>query len=356
MTMEELLASMSKPKTFSRGDLAKGTIVALTSGEIIVDLGAKAEGVLNKKDLSPEELEGLKVGDELEAYVVIPEGDSGQIVLSLFKPSAAMGKRAEQQAKRWQKFVTAMQRKSKLTGRVVEANKGGLVVETDGIRGFLPSSHVGLSNIGNSTDGLAGMVDQELQLSVIEVDPASNRLIFSARTQLSDEVKVKLESLQVGQTVSGKIAAIAQFGLIIDLGGIEGVVYAQETSWEPVEDLNSSFEVGQEIEAKVLEKDDQTGKVSLSIRQLSKDPFEKIAEKFEVDDVVKGIVTKVTPTGVSVALEDNVEGFLPASKLELGTNYEIGQQVSVLVDGIDTAKRRVNLAPFLTSTAGLIYK
>lgn len=348
-----MASTVVKPVTYSRGDQASGKVVAITDMEIIVDLGTKAEGIINKRDLKSQDLVDLKVGDPISAFVVSPENEAGQLLLSPQKQMTG-GKKVVEQFKRWKRFIQA-QENTQFVGRVTEVNKGGLVVEVDGIRGFLPSSQISFKDMA-TRGGLEGLVGQELTLSVIEVDPASNRLIFSGRTQLSDDIKKKLSQFESGQEVSGKVAAILPLGLYIDLDGVEGVVYSQEISWQPTEDLNSLFEVGQEVKAKVVGKDENLGRLNLSVRKLSEDPFEKLVENFEVDDVVKGTVISKTAAGVSIQLKDNIEGFLPAAKIGQGTNYDIGQEVNFLVDNIDKSKRRINLAPFLTSTEGLLYR
>lgn len=374
ISMADLLAQSSQPVTLHRGEQVEGTVVAINPQEVIFDLGAKAEGVLNKRDFSEGQLKTLKIGDSLPVFVVVTENESGQVVLSLQKHISS-GRRGEYD-KRWQKFFNLMQRKSQVSGQVIEVNKGGLVIELEGVRGFLPGSQVGLEQM-SGPDGLSGLIGKQISVNVIEVDPNNNRLIFSARKKVSDEVKKKLSEFKAGAKVIGKVAAIAPFGLLINLGEVEGVVFAQEVAWssfadsasvatsvkgaaskdkEEGIDLAAKFQIGQEIEAQVLGIDEDLGRVNLSIKRLSADPFEELVKDYQVDDVVSGIVLEVSQNGVVVKLGEGVEGFVPASKIEHGTTYEVNQKVNFLVDSVDKNKRRVNLAPFLTTTKGLIYK
>lgn len=373
--MADLLAASFEPVTLHRGEQVKGTVVAITPQEVIFDLGAKAEGVANKRDFSKDQLEILKIGDILPVFVVMPETESGQAVLSLQKHITS-GKRGDfdkrslryNDLKKWQKFYNLMQRKSQIQGQVVEINKGGLVIELDGVRGFLPGSQVGLEQMVGS-EGLSGLVGGQISVNVIEVEPNNNRLIFSARKKVSDDVKNKLAEFKVGDKMTGKVAAVAPFGLLVDLGKAEGVVFTQEISWssfaEPArpadgtsedKELADQFKIGQEIEAQVLGIDEDLGRVNLSIKRLTPDPFEGLIKGYQIDDVVSGTVSETTQNGVAVKLGEGVEGFVPASKIEQGTKYEIGQKANFLVDEIDEAKRKINLAPFLTTTKGLIYK
>lgn len=354
LTMADLLASsFSKPKILNRGDEVEGEVIALTDKEIILDLGAKAEGILGKRELGSEQRENLKVGDKLKAFILSSENESGQVVLTL-QTGFTLERRAEV-SPRWQKFTKALHSQQQFKGRVIEVNRGGLMVEVEGTRGFLPASQIGLANL-IKFGGLDKLVGEELLLSLVEVDPATNRLIFSSRGVLSQKTSEGLAKIKAGEKIVGKIAAITPTVLFVDLGDIEGVIYAQEVAWEEVESLESRFEVGQEVEAQVIDKDEKAGRVSLSLRRLQKDPFEEVAGKFAVDDVVSGTVTEVTTSGASIKLESGVEGFLPAGKMEQGVSLNIGQSLNFLVDGVDKERRKVNLAPFLISTKGLIYK
>lgn len=266
--MGELLASQNKKYTsLSRGQQIEGEIVAITDREITLDLGSKSEGILPARDIQNQ----LKVGDKVKAYVVAVENEYGQVVLSSVQTREDRGKKTskgypQRREINWPKFTAAKDQKSKLQGKVAEVNRGGLIVEVEGSRGFIPHSQLGLEFLGKEMDGLIG---QNLTVSVIEVDESSNKLVFSQKEQ-------------------------------------------------------------------------------------SEENFEKLTQKFPVDEVVKGEIMHISDAGMVVLLEGGVEGFLKASKTD--TKYEIGKNMSFLVDSIDRQRKRVNLAPFVTSTAGLIYK
>lgn len=359
--MADLLASsFTKPLTFKRGDQVLGKVVSVTSHDYIVELGAKAEGVLSKREIKEE----LKPGDKVEAFVVAPEGDSGQVILSTQRQVLG-SKRVIEQGKRWQKFFQAMERKTLFTGKLTEVNKGGVVIEVDGTRGFLPSSHLSLGSMTSAKDlsAMEELTGRELTVSVIEVEPKNNRLIFTAPVKVDDQVLAKLQSYQVGDQVKAKIAAILPFGLYTFVEGaenpIEGVIYAQEVSWDSNPqggELKGQYKLGEVLESQIIGKDEALGRLLLSLKRLSEDPFEKMVEKFMPDDVVKGTVVETSQNGVVVKLEDGVEAILPNSKLEPGVEYQPGQTSNFLVDSIDKNKRKINLAPFITSTKGLIYK
>ena len=244
--------------------------------------------------------------------------------------------------------------KSKLSGTVIEINKGGLIVESEGVRGFLPNSQTGYEVLNKNVSSAQELIGQAVNFLVTEVDEGSNKLIFSQKGLTDDSIKTGLKNFKRGDKFAGIVASVLPFGVVIEKDDVRGLVLISEVSWERTEDL-SNFSQNQEVETLVLGGDEELGKLNLSIKQLSEDPFLKMAEKYPTDEVVKGEIIGVTDVGVAVALEE-AEGLLPASKMDPDTKYEVGKSVNFLVDGIDVSRRKVNLAPFVTSTAGLIYK
>ena len=369
--MEELLASQSKKLiTLGRGQQVEGVVVLITEKEIILDLGAKSEGILPKR-----ELKSVKLGDKIKVFVIQTENDSGQVTLSLerqvptrnfetgrssFRGGSSRGGKFSD----WNRFIQAQNQKTKLQAAVLEINKGGLIVEAEGVRGFLPNSQIGFELISKLGQGLDKLIGQTLSLTVIEVDQNNNKLIFTQRGQVSEEVRTALKDFKKDQKVSGKIIAVLPFGLVVDVSGVEGLVFISDTSWEKVEDLSKDFNLGQELEVVVLGIDESFGRLNLSLKKTMDDPFVKLAESYPADEVVKAEVAAVTDAGVVFKLKDpsgelgagGVEGLLPASKMESEVNYEVGKSMSVLIDSVDIRKRKINLAPFITSTEGLIYK
>jgi len=355
--MADLMASNQQaggPFILKRGDSIAGTIVSITQSELIIDFGAKAEGVINKKDLTPDQLSELKVGSSLESFVAVPENDSGQVILTPFRAIGRLLGIKGNRAKKWQKFIIAQQKHSSLNGKVVDINRGGILVDVAGLRGFLPASHIGFNLISDGKQ-LQDLIGENILVNVIEVDLENNRLIFSSLKKPNAKVKESLRKIEIGQKVSGKIVSVVPFGLIVNVNELEAAVENREISW--YESSTSNFETGQEIGAVVIGKDELLGKLSLSIRQTTEDPFESLSQKYQIDDVVEGSIRQVMDrNGVLIDLEDGLTGFLPQSKIEHGTVYQVGQAINFLIDSIDEKKRHINLAPFLTSTKGLIYK
>lgn len=346
-TMEELLASLSStPLQVSRGQEIEGEIVSISDREITLDLGAKSEGVISAKDLTPLQKENFKIGDKIKAYVIVPEGDSGQIILSFNKAAPTKTGGPRKNSLVWDRFASLKDQNSLITGKVMELNKGGVIIEVDGIRGFLPSSLIGKS-------ALTALNEGEVKAKISEVDQGSNRLIL---TQKGLEDEPNLSQFKAGQKIEVEIVAILPFGLVAKGGEVYGIIFGGEVSWERKDDLNKDFKVGQKLETVVLEVESDLGRLNLSLRALTKDPFEEKSAQYSGDDTVKGVVSQVIPNGLVITLEDGLEGFMPSSKIEPGTKYEAGQNITATVDSVDKNRRRINLAPFITSTAGLIYK
>jgi len=355
--MEELLASQDKKLTsLFRNQQVEGEVVAILDKEIVLDIGAKSEGVLPKRDLEESQLKNLKIGDKIKTYVSFVENEHGQTVLSAFSQAKQPGPSFKGKGINWQKFLQAKNQKSKLSGKVLEINKGGLMVDVDSSRGFLPNSQVGFELLSKASKGMEDLVGQTINVEVLEIDQNNNKLIFSQRGGVSEEVSNKLSEFKKDQKVKGKIVAILPFGLVVDINGIEGLVFISDVSWEKVEDLSKLYKAGDEIEVLITGLDEDLGRLNLSIKHLIEDPFSKLAEKYPADEVVKGEVVSVSDAGVVFKLAEGVEGLLPASKMEPTTSYEVGKSMSLLVDSVDTQRRRINLAPFITSTEGLIYK
>lgn len=364
-TMEELLASRyarSKLLKIYRGQQVEGEVLSINDKEITLEIGAKSEGILPSRSIPAEKLSELKIGDKLKAYVEVVENENGQTTLSLtyqIKPSGFKGRGVN-----WARFIQAQTQKSKLSGKVLEINKGGLIVDIEGSRGFLPNSQVGFELLSKASKGMEDTIGQTITVTVSEIDQNNNKLIFTQRGQVSDEVRNKLENFKKDTKVQGRIVAILPFGLVVDIdpsgalgtGGVEGLVFISDVSWERQADLTRLYSVGDKVDVLVIGIDKELGRLNLSIKQLSEDPFAKLAENYPADEVVKGEVVSLSEAGVVFKFKDGVEGLLPSSKMEPGVTYEAGKSMSVLVDSVDMQRRRVDLAPFITSTEGLIYK
>lgn len=352
--MADLLASLEgKSLTINRGDVVKGKVIASNNTDLVIDLGTKAEGILPKKDLYGE-YENLKIGDNIEAFVAMAESESGQVLLSLDRPTNQRAGFRNTPVRNWGKFISAMNQKKKLHGKVSEINKGGLVVEIEGIRAFLPTSQISFGNVGAIND----IVGSDLAVTVIEVDANNNRLIVSDREEPSVELLDKLSTYEVGQKVSGEVVAVFSFGVIINVDGLEGILFGSDVAWERVENLAEMFKVGASVEALVAGVDQKLGRLLLSVKKMTDDPFTKMMDKYQPDDVVKAKVVEVGDVEISFELTGGVKAVMDkaVAGAKAETTYEVGSEVTVLIDGVDPRQRKITVAPMLTSTSGLIYK
>ena len=359
-TMADLLAKQNDKTQYKlfRGQALKGSVIAILPQEIILDLGAKAEGVLFKKDLIQDYIDKLHIGMDLDVYVVYPESESGQVIVSTnFLKSG----KTNVNFQKWNKFINSLGSTQTINGKGVELNRGGLVVESFGLRGFVPISQIATKFISSPQD----LIGKEMVLKVIEADPNTNRLIFAQKASLTPDTREVLEKIEVGDKIKGRIEKVLSLGASAEILEIAdkqdthkllGFIHVSDLSWERVEDASSKVSEGEEINAQVLSVDTELGKVNLSMKILQTDPFETLSQRYQSDDVVKGVIKEINPQGVVISLSDGVEGLLPNESKDTDKVYIPGEEITLLIDKVDSQKRRITLAPFLTTTSGLIYK
>jgi ribosomal protein S1 len=340
--MEELLA-LSVVRGYKRGDKVQGKITSIAGREVLIDVGGKMEGVVGQKewDQIRDFVAKLKPGDPIEAVVISAENEKGQMILSIKRAGAT---------NRWERAKSLLSSGNVITVRAVEVNKGGLLVEVDGVRGFLPSSHLTATHQGE----LAKLVNKVLTVKVIEADPTQNRLVFSEKavTEAADkEARLALvaEKIKIGEKYAGKITAVLPYGVFVTLdNGAEGLLHISEISWEKVADVASLFTNGEEIEVVAIGVATD-GKLNLSLKQLSPDPWAGISEKYAINQTVKGRVTQITGAGVFVELEEGIEGLIRAAKVPIDKAYEVDDKISVIIEALDTKNHKLGLSPVLTS-------
>ena len=354
--MEALLDEVYDYWEPQRGDIVQGHVMRITPTEVLVDIGSKAEGVVTGRELQrlePEVLEGLQVGDEVLAYVLTPEDEEGNILLSLSRA---------QLERDWQLAETRFQQEEIFEATVTGFNKGGLLVHTGKIRGFLPASQIDRRRRSNRAsnqgleDQLAEMVGQQLQLKIIELDRGRNRLILSERAALSQRRREQKErllaQLQEGETRRGVVTNLCDFGAFVDLGGADGLVHLSELSWKRVSrPQDVLLQVGREVDVYVLSVDRERGRIGLSLKRLQPEPWNQVDEMYEVGQLVEGQVTNLAKFGAFVQLEGSeVEGLLHVSELSeepISHPSEVvqkGDRVKVKIIRIESVRRRIGLS------------
>ena len=342
--MAELMAKHSTSvKAFHRGDKVEGTITKLSSSQILVDIGGKSEAVVlekEKKNLR-QLLSTLKVGDKVTVGVLTPESDAGVPVVSL---------RYFMEDKSWDQLEKAKKNQAPIEVTVKEITKGGIVVETkEGMSGFLPQSHVQFAQQQQITVG------KTVSLQVLELDRKENRIIFSQKSAISEaQLNEIVKKLSKGTKVETQVVNVANFGLFVtvpvnmnDVQEMDGLIHISEVSWDKVNDLSSMFSVGQKIEAVVIGVDKESGRLDLSIKQLTLDPFVAIAQKYPVDKRVKGTVIAVDDGNVTVDLGDSVEAVIRKEKVPPTMSFKPGDSINATVSEVDSRHRRLSLVPVL---------
>jgi small subunit ribosomal protein S1 len=303
------------PDVIHRGDLLTGTVVAVDSQGLIVDVGMKRDGVVPRSDFEPlGENPDYKVGQEVLVMVTRPEDRDGNLLVSIQQARAS---------KDWNAANTQMEEDELYTGEVVAANGGGLIVPYGQLRGFVPASHViGLPR-GLDDDArikaLSQFIGQELELKIIEVNPRRRRLVLSqreAQRKAREKAKTRLlENLSEGDVIKGRVSSLRDFGAFVDLGGADGLVHVSELSWSRVRHPSEVLSVGMEIEAYVLHLDHETRRIGLSLKRLQSNPWERIAENYKVGQTVEGTITRVVSFGAFVELGNGIEALLHVSQM-----------------------------------------
>lgn len=359
-TMDELLASLGDtivvPK---KGQVVKGKITGIDKKSMTVDIGAKTEGLVIEKefDVAQDYIKDLKVGEDIEAIVLTPENNRGQILISLKKAAVDS---------KWEYFEDAMTNQTILEVKGIEVNKGGLIVECGTMRGFVPSSQFGKQYMGK----IKNLKGKSLSVLPIEVDKEKNRLIFSER-HVSEAKELAqrdeaLESVQAGTNYEGVVSGVMPFGLFVtvevpvagkegEFGHVEGLIHISEISWEKVNNPKDYHKVGDRVQVKVLGIDEKTGKLNLSLKQMSDDPWQKIEESYSVGTTFTGTVSRVEPFGVFVNVEPGVDGLIHASKLTPDQTFKKGEEVTVSVESVEPKQRRMSLS-VVTTTVPENYK
>lgn len=342
-TMEQLLVQSDyQLRGWRRGDSVEAIVVEKTKSALYLDIGGKTEGMLIDRELKAAKdfIKRLKVGDKVTAIITQVENDKGQTLMSLKKAAFES---------LWSEFEKKLETGEtiKIQGR--EANRGGLVVDARGLQGFIPTSQFGAHLKGN----LDSLIGRTLEVKVTEVNREKNRLILSEReiseAELLKDQQKTLKKVKISDVFAGVITGIMPFGFFVKVTpkeskiSLEGLVHISEVSWEKVEDLSKFYEQGDEVKVRVLSVDQKSGKLNLSIKQLTPDPWKGIEKKYAPDTQVKGEIVRVAPFGVLVKLEPGIEGLIHISKIPIEEPIKIGDKVSCFIESVNPEHRRISL-------------
>jgi small subunit ribosomal protein S1 len=324
------------------GSVVTGKVVDVTENDVIVDVGYKSEGRLPISQFLDEAGQvSLKPGDRVDVYIEYFDNETGQVAISRDKA---------QLVKVWDDIVRAAEEGSPIKGRVIQKVKGGLSVDIQGLKAFLPGSQVDI----RPTSDFDIYVGNTYDIKVLKVTPQTANIVVSRKALLEEERlrmrKDTIDRLVPGVMLEGIVKNVTDYGVFVDLGGIDGLVHITDVSWGRVSNLRSLYNVGEKIEVRVLNFDKETERVSLGIKQLSSDPWESILEKYPVGGRVRGKIVSITDYGAFMKLEEGIEGLIHISVMSWTKKIKhpskvasVGDEVDAVVLSIDPERQRISL-------------
>lgn len=344
ITMDDLLKD-AEIQQLTPGEVIDGTVLSVRKHEVWIDLGGRGIGLVPRREIGFSRQ--LNEGDAVTASVVDTELEDGSVLLSLRKAAKDRG---------WDEISRAIDAGESVEVTAYDANRGGLLIELEGIRGFLPVSQlsaehyprVGSADKDEILQRLNSLVGKPLTVRILDADRKANKLIFSEKEAIKEGLSQRLEQLKVGDTVKGVVTGVVDYGAFVNVEGIEGLVHISEISWERVNNPGDYVKVGDQIDAKIIAIDKD--RLSLSIKQLQEDPWAKEVEKFKKGEAVKGTVTRITPFGAFVQLSPAVEALVHITELGEGEGadpeklFKLNEQKTFTILDIDKDSRKISLS------------
>ena len=331
------------------GDVIKGKVISVDKGAIRIDVEGLTTGVVRGRELFAEsrEYSGLKVGDAAEATVLELENENGEMELSF---RIAGYRKAWDNMKKWMKEGLTIKAKA------LSANKGGVLMQVEALKGFMPVSQLNPDHYPRVMGGdknrifekLQELIGKEMEVKIIDAEEKDEKLIVSERAVWEDAQKAVLESYKIGDTVDGEVSALTAFGAFLKFGeGLEGLVHISEIAWQRIEHPRDLLKVGDHVRAQIIQLDHS--KIYLSIKRLVDDPWKKVAEKYKIGSKVKGKIIKVEPFGLMVALDKEIHGLAHVSELSdeptinVADKFKIGQETEFEVVSLEPTEHRLGL-------------
>jgi small subunit ribosomal protein S1 len=343
LTMDDLLAA-SDLKHMKSGDMVEGTVMSVKKHEVWVDLGASGLGVIFRREVGSN---SLQEGESIAASVVDPELDEGYALLSMKRAVKDRG---------WGELQRMFDEQEIVEVIPYDANRGGLLIELEGIRGFLPVSQLSAEHYPRVSDSdkdeiltkLNALVNKVLRTRILDVSRKDNKLIFSEKEAVRGDMQERLGKLKVGDVVEGVVTGVIDFGAFVNVDGIEGLVHISEISWERVEDPRKYIKVGDKVSAKIIAIDKD--RLSLSVKQMSEDPWLSEVKQFKKGDMVEGKITRITPFGAFVQLSPSVEALVHVSEMSDDESvdpeavFKLNEKKKFKVIDVDTDNRKIALS------------
>ena len=352
LTMADLLDQYVPSKALRRGEIIDGKVMSKTGEGLLVDIGYKSEGLVpgrEMRSLGPEGIEELGIGDEVIAYVINPEGPDGSSILSIDRARGEQG---------WRILEKSMDANETVKGKIIGSNRGGAVVESEGVQGFIPLSQlVGPARelyVPGGEPPKEGFIGMEVEFKIVELNRRRNRAIFSERSALQAWKQIQkmrlVQELEEGEIRRGRVAGISNFGAFVDLGGADGLIHISELSWETIKSPEEVVSIGDEIDVFILKVDRENLKIALSLRRLKPEPWDEVENKFGINQIVKGTVTKLANFGAFARIDAGIEGLIHISEM----SHQVikhprdvvseGDELDLKIIRIEPERRRLGLS------------
>ena len=340
ISMNEIMGEIEKSmKRIHEGDVVKGTVVSVSSDEVLVNIGYMADGIISSNELSPEDI--LNPGDEIYVYILKINDGEGNVALS---------KKKADEIKTWDDLQEDFNSATIFKVKVSQIVRGGAIAYINGIRAFIPASHISYSYVKD----LNSFINKEINVKIIEFDKYKGKVVLSAKEVEKEEVekiKEKLwESLQKGEKRMGTVTRIVKFGAFVDLGGVEGLIHLNDLSWKRVNNPSEVVSVGDKVSVYVLDFDKEKNRISLGLKDVAEDPWKLAISKYKVGEIVEGKVVKLLDFGAFVELEDGLEGLVHITEisddriLKPSDVLNIGDRVKVKILEIDEEAKKMSLS------------
>ena len=344
LTMDELLAA-NDVSALKAGDVIEGTVNSIKKHEVWIDLGAKGVGVVMRREIGHGQQ--LEEGQTVTVSIIDPELDEGHALLSMRRAVKDRG---------WEELERIFAEQEIVEVMPYDANRGGLLVELEGIRGFLPVSQLAAGHYPrvNGADKdeilqkLNALTTVALRVRILDVSRKENKLIFSEKEAIKDDMAARLAGLKVDDVVDGVVTGVIDFGAFVNVDGIEGLIHISEISWERVDNPRNYVKVGDKIKAKIISVDKD--RLSLSLKQMSEDPWLSEVKQIKKGDVVEGKITRITPFGAFVQLSPSVEALVHVSEMSNDDSVDpeklfvLNEKKQFKVLDVDTENRKIALS------------
>jgi len=347
--MEKIIEEQEdKIPVFEIGDMVEGEVVGRSGRKLWIDIQGKALGMVPAIEVSGHK-EDLTEGKKVLSSVIEPEDENGNIILSL--------RRADKKKAFWD-LEKKHQEEKALSLKVLDANRGGLIVGNENFQGFLPVSELSREHYPRVEGGdkekilskLKSLIGHEITVKVLTFNHNEEKLIFSEKQAVGALDQKNLDKIKIGQTIDCQVSGVADFGLFVQFKNLEGLIHISEISWQRVVNIHKQFKVGDRLKAKIIEIDPERQRISLSIKRLSDDPWDKKLKKFKVGQLVEGKITRLTPFGAFVSFGKNIEGLIHISEIssqrinDPSEKLKLGENVKAKIISIESDDHKIGLS------------